>query len=181
VGDIIGCEEQRGSNIMSLPLDKPKAKLIIALMYSKYPKNIVSALEKKFGKVKVKSQEINFAFTVYYEKEFGKDLKKTYFCFDENFDIEKLADVKLFCFELEKINSKNGNRLVNIDPGYVTKNAVVLASFKERAHRIYLKEGVYADLELVFEKNEWHSFQWTFADIKENRVKDFLNTVKETL
>jgi hypothetical protein len=166
---------------MSCPKEKPESKLIIALMYSNFPKDLVSALEKNFGKIEEKSDEINFDFTKYYEKEFGKDLRKSYFCFQGDFDVEKLPDAKLFCTELENIYSKDGRRLINIDPGYVTKNSFILASFKERAHRIFLKKGVYADLELVYENNEWHSFQWTFADVKDPRVKDFLNKVKERI
>jgi hypothetical protein len=166
---------------MSFPKEKPDSKLIIALMYSTFPKDLVSALEKNFGKIEEQSDELDFEFTKYYEKEFGKGLKKSYFCFQGDFDIEKLSEIKLFCTELEKIYSKDGRRLVNIDPGYATKNSFVLASFKERAHRIFLKQGVYADLELVYENNEWHSFTWTFADAKDTKVKEFLNKVKERI
>ncbi len=166
---------------MSDPKDKPKSKLIIGLMYDKYPESVIFGLEKDFGKIEEKSDEINFDFTEYYEREFGKPLKKVFLSFQGLFDVEKLADVKLLCHELEKINSKDGRRLVNIDPGYVTKNSVILASFKEKAHRIFLRDGVYADLELVFENNNWHAFKWTFADMQDNRVKEFLSNVKEKI
>jgi len=166
---------------MSIPKDKPKTKFIIALMYKKYPDDLISGIEKNFGEIDERSDEIDFNFTGYYEKEFGKDLRKRFLSFKRSFDLEKLPDAKLFCSEIEKIYSKGGKRLVNIDPGYITNNSVVLASFKERAHRIYLREGVYADLEMVFENNEWHAFRWTFPDIQEIKIKEFLKKAKEKI
>ena len=165
---------------MSSPKEKPKSRFIVGLMYDSGPEKIISELEKEFGKVKIKSDEYDFNFTDFYEKEFGKGLKKVYMCFEKPFDVEKLPEAKLFCSELENKYLKNNKRLFNIDPGYITENSVVLASFKPRAHRIYLKKNVYADLQLVFENSNWKGFKWTFFDITSKNVINFLTRIKET-
>ena len=153
---------------MSVPKKPETANLVISFMYKDYDiyEKALKILKKEFGEIKKSSQVFDFDFTNFYEKEFGKDLKKAYFIFGK-IEKEHLPDIKHLCFELEMKFSVGGNRFVNIDPGYLTKNSFVLASFKERAHRIYLSKGVYADLQLVKENKEWKSFKWTFPDLVE--------------
>ncbi len=162
--------------MMSSPHQKEKAVLLISLMYSQKEilPAIIAALEKSFGGIRHRSEEIKFDFTSFYENEFGRNLRKVYLLFERSFDIENLSDAKLLCHGLEKKYSINEKRTMNIDPGYMTKNSVVLASFKPRPHRIYLREGAYADLQLVFENKGWKGFPWTFSDIKSREVSLFL-------
>lgn len=151
---------------MGVPKKPKTANLIISLMYKDteiYEKTL-EILKKEFGPILKKTKIFDFSFTEFYETEFGKDLKKIYMMFG---DIEKehLPDIKHLCFELEMKFSVNGARYINIDSGYMTENSLVLASFKQRAHRIYLRNGVYADLQLVKENKQWKGFRWTFPDI----------------
>ena len=39
-------------------------------------------------------------------------------------------------------------RAVNVDPGYVDGARLVLASTKDHAHRIWLRDGIYAEVTL---------------------------------
>ncbi|NTV22910.1 MAG: DUF4416 family protein [Nanoarchaeota archaeon] len=153
---------------MSNPTGPPKAILIVGLMYSKQPNEIENSLKSEYGEF-AESEEVAFDFTKFYEQEFGTALKKKYLAFKTPFDIEKLPDAKLFCYSLEYCC---GKREINIDPGYLTSNSVVLASFKPRPHRIYLKEGVYADLQLTYENKDYRKYPWTFPDL--DSFKGFL-------
>ena len=167
---------------MSSPQSIKKAKLIIAIIYpeNNKPTELMMELKGLYGEF-TPSEVIDFNYTKFYEKEFGKNLKKIYLAFEKEFDIEKLPKIKLQCYDFEKRYLKNDKRFYNIDPGYITKNSFVLASFKERAHRIYLKDNVYADLQLVYENKHWKSFNWTFPDVKEKIIQEFLKQIRKSL
>lgn len=165
---------------MSNPQESPKSMLIIGIMYNSGPEIIIQRIETIFGEKIMESPELEFSYTEFYRKEFGEGLKKRYLCF-RAFDPGYLAEAKLKCYALENEYCKNNKRQYNIDPGYVTENSVVLASFKKRAHRVYLSHGVYADLQLVFENNMWNEFRWTFPDMKEENIRQFLKKIKEKI
>ena len=148
---------------MSHPAAIKKAKLIIAIIYPEdnKPTKLMIELKGLYGNFTA-SEVIDFNFTKFYEKEFGKNLKKIYLAFDKDFDLEQLPKIKLQCYLIENKYSEDKNRQYNIDPGYITKNSFILASFKERAHRILLQDKVYADLQLVYENKKWN--QWSGQD-----------------
>ena len=43
-------------------------------------------------------------------------------------------------------------RPLNLDPGYITLAKLVLASTKDHAHRIYLGQGIFAEVTLLFQR-----------------------------
>jgi hypothetical protein len=160
-----------------------KALLLMAVMYSNRAslEKAMNELTKKFGPVSTQSKEFDFTkFTQYYNPEMGKKQIKKYVVFEKLIDRAKLADIRIFTQKLEDRLSKNKKRTVNIDPGYITKEAVVLGTLKERAHKIYLGKGVFADLQGLFGKHELRTFEYTFADLKEN-ADFFIKVRKEIL
>lgn len=167
---------------MSSPQQINKAKLIIAIIYPEKnkPTELMIELKGLYGEFTA-SKVINFNYTKFYEKEFGKNLKKIYLAFEKDFDLELLSNIKLQCYLIENKYSEDEKRQYNIDPGYITKNSFVLASFKERAHRLYLSDKVYADLQLVYENKKWKSFTWTFPDVKEQIIQEFLEKIRISL
>lgn len=160
-----------------------KARLFIGLMYS--DENIlnkaIKKLIKKFGSIKKESFVYNFDFTDYYSKEMGKNLIKKFLVFKNLIKRKDLVKIKKFTNELERKFSVNGKRLVNIDPGYLTLNSLVLASTKERPHRIYLNKGIFADLNLMFKKDSCVTFPYTFPDFREERTKKFFLEIRNNL
>lgn len=169
-------------------IEPQKALLFFALMYSsrKSLDAALKALVRKFGPARAESPEFDFTeFSEYYVPEMGRKQKKRYVVFDRLFDRPGLADVRLFTQKLEQRLSKRGKRPVNIDPGYMTKDAIVLASLKERGHKIYLGKGVFADLQAIFGRNELRAFEYTFEDLKANSTfflsarRDLLSVTKK--
>ncbi len=81
--------------------------------------------------------------------------------------------------------SENGNRKINIDVGYLDMFKVVLASFKGRSNKIYMSEGVWADMILYFEGGDYKSFKWGFPDFKsgiyDNDLKEIRTAYKVQL
>ena len=58
----------------------------------------------------------------------------------------------------------NGHRRVNIDPGYVSLSELVLATTKNHAHRIYLADGIYAEVTLHYRDGVFRGYPWTYPD-----------------
>jgi len=149
-------------------------KLFFGIMFS--DKNIydkcLNDLIKNFGEIEKQSKEYNFdKFTSYYKKEMGSNLIKKIIIFKKGIEGKDLVGIKKFIFEIEKKYSENGKRMVNIDPGFVSKEKVVLASFKKKDFKEDLGNGVFAHEVLRFEDGKVKEFWHTFGDYKELKVK----------
>ncbi|MBD3204401.1 DUF4416 family protein [Candidatus Woesearchaeota archaeon] len=151
---------------MAVPTLPPKAKLVIGVMFSETDifLDCKKYLVKKFGKTDFESKVFDFSFTDYYNQEMGQNLKKIFLGFEKLICISKLPEIKIFSNKLEKQFSEEKNRKINIDPGYLTKEKLIVASCKSRPHRIYLGKGVYAHLMFIFKRDDVIKFKWTYAD-----------------
>lgn len=160
-----------------------KAKLVMGTLYAddQIFARTLYALINKFGPIEINGPTIPFTFTDYYTEEMGAELKKTFIAFVQPIKREDLVTIKLFTNTIEQQFSKEGKRRVNIDPGYVTEHHIVLASAKEHPHRIYLSEGIYAQLILVYTKQGWIAVEKTFKDYQEKEVQEFLTKVRDSL
>ena len=158
---------------MAQPKKIPKAKLVMAIMYSdrNILKQAMQMLNDDFGKVEFESPSFDFNFTDYYEKEFGKDLKKLFIIFKEPVKREELVTIRIYTQEIEDKLKKEEQRTINIDPGYLTKDNLIVASLKEQPYKIYLGKGVFAHMIFMFKKDDVTSFKHTFPDYQDN--KDF--------
>ncbi|MCP4534749.1 MAG: DUF4416 family protein, partial [Delftia sp.] len=73
------------------------------------------------------------------------------------------------------------DRPINLDVGYVEPSKLVLASMKNFSHRIYLRDGVYAEVTLMFRKGLWEPLGWTFPDYRSGRYDAFLTAARDSL
>ena len=142
----------------------------------------IDKLKDKYGEVDLESEIIPFDFTDYYEKEMGKNLLRKFVSFVKLIDPGALADVKMNTNALEEKIAKDlagrAARLVNLDPGYVTPSKLVLATAKDFSHRIYLRDGIYAEITLVFREGRFAHFEWTFPDYRTEKYKRFFEKVR---
>lgn len=129
-------------------------------------------LEAEFGPIDLSSFWIPFAHSRYYEAEMGKNLGRYIFFFTEPLARELLVEAKLFtdCLEMEYTFSGSGRR-VNLDPGYLALEHLILASTKAVPHRPYLSRGIYADLTLVYECGEYIPLRWSYPDYSSDYVR----------
>jgi len=150
-----------------------KSRLIIAIMYSdkEIYEKVKEILIKKFKGIIKESYEYDFdKFTSYYEEEMGKGLVKRFLIFDYFINKEDLIKIKKETTEIEKEFSVGDKRTINLDPGYLNENELVLASFKSGTnYKEDLGEGVYAHKVLGFEDRKIEMFWHTFPDYKENK------------
>ena len=139
---------------------------------------VFKALEGSFGPVDWRSPAMMFDRTRYYEKEMGRPLHRRFAAFERLIPPEFLVDVKIATAEVEEARSEGGRRKVNIDPGYVSAERLVLATGKNYVHRIYLGRGVYADLTLVFSRGAFRALQWTYPDYAAPELIDQFNELR---
>lgn len=137
-------------------------------------------VEEHLGPVCLQGGPWAFDHTDYYTDEMGTGLLRWFWAFD-NFDAAGLPHVKLATQAIEtRLADPAGRRRVNLDPGYVELGKLVLASTKNHAHRIYLSEGIFAEVTLVYLKGRgWTPTPWSFPDFASGRYNGFLDQVRQ--
>ena len=76
---------------------------------------------------------------------------------------------------------KPGPRHLNLDRGYLTPAKLVLASTKDHAHRIYLRDGIFAEVTLVYRQRKWQPLEWTYPDYRRDDYQAFFTQCREWL
>lgn len=124
-----------------------------------------------------------FDFTDYYDEEMGKGLLRTYAIFECNAAEDELRRLKRVAgsLEAEFLCPGTKNRRVNLDPGVLTADHLVLASHKYAAHRIYMGDGVYAELELIYRNGHFQPLPWTYPDYGTRIARDFFKAARSSL
>jgi hypothetical protein len=92
---------------------------------------------------------------------------------------EELPDIKLATNEIEDKLAANFQRRINIDPGYISKAHLILATGKSYTHRPYLRDGIYADLTLVYQGKKFCSLPWTYPDYADEKQLLMLGRIRE--
>lgn len=158
----------------------PPVKLIIGLISSQESlfEKIEILLSRKFGDVDFRSPVLAFNHTDYYEKEFGKNLKRKFLSFNKLVEPETLAKIKLYTNRIEDKFRRQEKRQINIDPGYLTDSKLILATTKNFRHRIYLEKGIYAEVTLYYAAGNFHPWEWTYPDYKTKEYIDIFNQIR---
>lgn len=143
-------------------------------------KEALSGLIGRLGPVDILSPILPFDQTDYYEKEFGKGLKRRLASFERLIGPDELVDVKIFTNGLERtFAAGDGKRRINIDPGYMALEKFALASCKGFSHRIYIGRGVYAEVTLMYQESAFVSLPWTYPDYKDERMQALLRRIRK--
>jgi hypothetical protein len=156
---------------------KPVASLILAREDLTGP--VLRRLATYWGPVDLVGPLWPFTATDYYTREMGGDLRRCLASFLHLVSAAHLSDWKVFTNRLEKRFSLGGRRLVNLDPGYVTRERLVLATGKNYAHRLYLNQGIYGDLTLLAKQGGFQALTWSYPDYAEGPVPEFLALVRQ--
>jgi len=135
----------------------------------------IGRLEEEWGRIRRRSKTFPFSHTDYY-CDIAPELKKTFVSFSGLSRAGDLADWKIVSCAIER--SSGVSRRVNIDPGYVNGARLVLASTKDHAHRIFLNNGIFAEVTLRFIKKKWVSFDCTFPDFASGVYDCFLDEAR---
>lgn len=159
----------------------PPSKIIIGLLYQS---NVVRdktlvLLKEHFGDIDFCSQPKNFEYTDYYEPELGSSLKRIFVSFKRLWGEDKLAALKLYTNKLEKHFSQKGKRRINIDPGFLSLGKLILATTKDQSQRIYLRDGIFAEVTLFFKEGSFRPLSWTYPDYRSKEYIDIFNSIRK--
>lgn len=157
------------------------SKLIMGILSTEkeISKELKAILEEKFGPFELLGDAVIFDFTDYYEKEMGFPIYRSFLAFDNLVNPELLASYKLTTIEIEQEFKDGESRTINLDPGLLTTASIILATTKNRSHRIPLEKGIYAELTLIFSKGFYQDFEWTYPDYKSDQFKDLFYQVRQ--
>ena len=144
-------------------------------------KAVLSSLIAEFGPVECVHGPVPFTFSTYYESEMGPNLLKRYYTFERLIDRSDLPRIKNLTNSLEDRYCSSGQRQINLDPGYLARDKLVLASTKDFYHRLYLDKGIYAETTLHYQNGGFRIFSWTYADYKEQELWRFLEKSRAEL
>jgi len=141
-------------------------------------------LTRRLGPVDLESDVWPFDQTDYYAAEMGPDLKRWFVSFATLVPPDGLAEIKLETNAVEERIAGDCllpdiSRPVNIDPGYLDLTKLVLATTKDRGHRIYLGQGIYAEVTLQYAEGRWQTHPWTYPDYAQAACHAFFVQVRE--
>lgn len=116
----------------------------------------------------------------YYSKEMGDEslLKRVFIFSSKKIERSELVNLKVLAQEIEYKYSITDNRRINIDPGYVALEQVVLSTGKPYSHRIYLDKGVFAELTYEFKDSTFKALPWTYPDYCHDEIINFFNYIR---
>ena len=158
------------------------AKLFMSLIASENEalQQGIQDLSLSYGEIDFTSKRLPFNFTNYYAREMGEDLFRHVVTFKNLILMVHLPDIKLNTNRLEEKSAlPGGNRRINIDPGYLCLEHVILATTKRYTHRPYLREGIYADLTLIYKERSFRPLEWTYPDYRQDEIIGFFNQLRK--
>ncbi len=169
-------------------INQPRPVLLVAAITSRYEAAIdwaISQFVDRWGDLAFESPLFDFTETSFYAQSMGADLKKKLVAVKGLVNPEQLAATKILTnhweIEFEQSSEFPEERPVNIDPGYVTEAKLVLATTKDRDHRIYLQSGIYAEVTLHYQSGRWQKSRWTYPDYQRDDFQDFLTKCRDFL
>lgn len=165
---------------MSRPVQPKPAKLVVGLFtrHTHLLQTVIEQMGEIFGAVELISPWFEFNWTDYYKPEMGGNLFRRMIAFSPLISQADLPDIKHQTNKLEAQYSVDGNRQINIDPGYLLAERFVLATGKNFTHRIYIGKYIYADLTLIYRDGKFQPLPWTYPGYAEADMQIFLTRVR---
>jgi hypothetical protein len=147
---------------------------------SELAENALKPSVNSFGPIEREIGPLPFDFTSYYDKEMGSGIRRWLWVFENLVDRGSLAAAKILTNQTESAYSVGGKRRFNLDPGLITLENFVLATGKNQPHRIYLGEGVFGDLTLIFTGGTFRPLEWTYPDYAHPNIIGLFNELRES-
>jgi len=165
---------------MSDPRPSQPVKPVVSLILAKADLSgpVLRRLADYFGPPDLVGPCRPFTATEYYGGEMGPHLYRRLAAFLHLADPAHLARWKIFTNNVEAAFSLGGRRLVNLDPGYVAQERVVLATGKNYTHRLYLEQGIYGDLTLIYSQGGFQALPWSYPDYAAGEMPALLTLIR---
>ncbi len=165
---------------MGKPIAYQPHKLFIAVLYrpDRPYESVRRLIVRHFGPVDSSLEPQPFSFSSYYDAEMGPGLQRSLFSIENLVDPSQLASLKETANRMEAAtaNSEAGSfrRTVNLDPGLLSLSRVILATTKASAHRIPLRDGLHAEITLLYRRGGYSALEWTYPDFRSDSFLEWL-------
>lgn len=137
-------------------------------------------LSPALGDILPAGDELPFDWTDYYADEMGVGLRRRFLSAQALLPRELLPDLKRLCVRIEReLADEAGQRRVNLDPGLLSGESLVLATTKGYAHRVYLRDGIWAEVTLRFIRGAVVASEWTYPDYCSEAVQAVLRRLRD--
>jgi hypothetical protein len=168
---------------MSTPMIPSPALLFLSILSSRWEcfwPCLLDDLQDHFGPLAYQSDLLQFDYTTYYDAELGTPISRRILAFERLAPQDFLVQTKLLTNELEqRLTLEDGRRLCNLDPGLLCLERLVLGTGKNYTHRIYLADGIWADLTLIHQHGQWKTLPWTFPDYADREMQEHLTRLRD--
>ena len=167
---------------MAMAREFQKCALVMGILSTSEDRReeITEILIKNFGPIEQQSPVLDFPYTDYYDSEMGSRPVRYLLLFRNLVDPSTLSDIKTQTNNLEKqFADANGNRKLNLDPGILSLSNFILATCKDRSHRIPLKDGIYAETTLIYQDHGFQILPWTYADYRSDDIRAILRNFRD--
>lgn len=134
---------------------------------------LIDEIQCTFGEILDQSPVIPYTHSDYYTAEMGPTLYKQWVLIPISQLANPTSRYKLQSQSIEARYSIENHRRYNIDPGLLFAHQLMLFSTKNYAHRIPISDGIYAELELIFQGKQWNSLSWTYPDYSRPEILEF--------
>jgi len=142
---------------------------------------------REYGPVDYQSEIVPWTNSDFYQEEMGPGILRQFIFFERLVDPGDLSSIKLNTTRIEKsLAVQAGSRMrrrINLDPGYVTEAKVVLATTKDYSHRLYIGNGIYAEVTLRYANKDrsFTPFEHTYLDYCSQTYIMMFNKARELL
>ncbi len=183
--------EEGGSMALARPFEKCALVMGVLSTAEDRREQLFAQLEAKFGKIAIASPVMAFPYTNYYDGEMGGHPVRYLLLFEPLIDPSTLADIKTWtnALELEYASPEVGDnaiskpqaqgRKINLDPGILSLSSFILATCKDRSHRIPLRDGIYAETTLIFQDKDFQRLPWSYADYCSDDIRAILRSFRD--
>lgn len=165
-------------------MSKPTQALPVKLIFSIFApvcdliNDTIKRLAVLYGQPDYVSGQMPFDYTDYYAPEMGEALVRRFLSVEKLIRPESLPDIKLATNEIEEESLRDRQRQINIDPGYLSQAHLILATGKGYTHRPYLRDGIYADLTLIYQGKKFCALPWTYPDYADEKQLLMLSAIR---
>lgn len=135
-------------------------------------------LQERFGEIFLESSPKLWNYSDYYTSELGSPIWRRFIFFKNLISEGDIAQIKIQTNQIEEELSSDGKRTINLDPGYMGLAKLVLATTKDYSHRIYLGEGIYGEVTLIFKDNSFRPHINTYRDYAEDECIKLFNLAR---
>ena len=162
----------------------PPARLFCGCI-SRFPElltGLAPRLEALWGPVLRRSPLLEFPDTRLYAPAMGRGLRRIFYVFGGLFPQDCLPAAKRAAGLIEEEIAREASwpvaRPINLDPGLLSEGRLVLASTKDRGHRLPRGGGIFEEITLLFFEGAFQPLLWTYPDFRAPETRAFFEQVR---